>query len=99
MAPLCGVVHAAGVNDDAVLASLTEAQLMRVLEPKVSGAWHLHDLTRYLRLDLFVLVSSAASVFGGPGQANYAAANAFLDALSAVRRVETGVGLTIGWGP
>jgi acyl transferase domain-containing protein len=99
MAPLRGIIHAAGVNDDAVLDSLTEERLGHVLGPKVTGAWHLYDLTRHLPLDLFVLVSSAASVLGGPAQANYAAANAFLDALGARRRAETGIGLTIGWGP
>jgi acyl transferase domain-containing protein/NADPH:quinone reductase-like Zn-dependent oxidoreductase len=99
MPPLRGVIHAAGVTDDAVAAALTDEQVARVLRPKVHGGWHLHDLTRDLPLDVFVLVSSAASVVGSPGQANYAAANAFLDALGEQRRAETGVGLAIGWGP
>ncbi len=77
--PLNAVVHAAGVIDDAVIGSLTEEQIDRVLAPKVDAAWHLHELTRHLDLAAFVLFSSAAGAFGGPGQANYAAATVFLD--------------------
>ncbi|WP_062990975.1 type I polyketide synthase [Nocardia anaemiae] len=95
--PLIGVVHAAGVLADGVLDSLGPDQLDRVLRPKVDGAWHLHTLTGDLRL--FVLFSSAAGVVGSPGQANYAAANGFLDALARHRHVAGSVATSIAWGP
>ncbi|MCF3125762.1 SDR family NAD(P)-dependent oxidoreductase, partial [Streptomyces arenae] len=79
---LRGVVHAAGAVDDGVVSGLTPERVESVLRPKVDAAWHLHDLTRDKGLGLFVLFSSAAGVFGSPGQANYAAANVFLDALA-----------------
>ncbi|MFJ6837056.1 SDR family NAD(P)-dependent oxidoreductase [Streptomyces sp. NPDC091209] len=84
--PLRGVVHCAGILDDGVVAELTPERLARVLRPKVDGAAHLHRLTADIPLDLFLLISSAAGVLGGPGQGNYAAANVFLDQLAHHRR-------------
>jgi NADPH:quinone reductase-like Zn-dependent oxidoreductase/acyl carrier protein len=97
--PLRGVVHAAGVLDDAMLAGQSRASLETVLSPKVMGAWNLHAACAALPLDFFVLYSSIASVLGSAGQANYAAANAFLDGLAARRRARGQHALTVGWGP
>ncbi len=99
MPPLRGVVHAAGVLDDGILQHLDERQLRNVMAPKVEGAWNLHVLTRDAALDFFVLFSSASSLLGSPGAANYAAANAFLDALAWHRRAEGRPALSIDWGP
>jgi NADPH:quinone reductase-like Zn-dependent oxidoreductase/acyl carrier protein len=97
--PLRGVVHAAGVLDDAVLAQQNWDRFARVMGPKLRGAWHLHTLTANLDLDFFILFSSLASIAGAPGQGNYAAANAFLDSLAHHRRSIGLPGLSINWGP
>ncbi len=100
MPPLRGVVHAAGIVDVGAFAErLNERQLREVMAPKVQGAWNLHALTCDSDLDFFVMFSSAASILGSPGAANYGAANAFLDALAWHRRAEGRPALTINWGP
>ena len=98
MPPLAGVVHAAMVLDDGLLADLDATRLHRVLAPKMSGAWNLHQQTRELPLDFFLLYSSMSSVIGNRGQANYAAANSFLDALAHHRRALRLPALAINWG-
>ena len=97
--PLLGVIHAAGVLDDGVVSKQTWTRFANVLRPKLAGAWNLHVLTRDIPLDFFVLFSSAAALLGSPGQASYAAANAFLDALAQRRRALGLPALSINWGP
>jgi phthiocerol/phenolphthiocerol synthesis type-I polyketide synthase C len=99
MPPLRGIVHAAGLLADSTLLQMDRAQLLAPMAPKVYGGWHLHQLTREMPLDFFVLFSSVAALMGLPGQANYAAANAFLDALAWQRQREGLPALTINWGP
>lgn len=97
--PLTAVVHLAGVVDDAAVGNLTAEKLTRVLRPKVDGAWHLHELTVDMGLSAFVLFSSIAGTFGTAGQGNYAAGNAFLDALAVHRRAMGLAASALAWGP
>ena len=96
--PLRGIFHLAGVLDDGTIREQTRERFDRVMASKVLGAWNLHELTRDQPLDMFVLFSSAAALLGSPGQGNYAAANAFLDALAHHRRWEKRPALSVNWG-
>ncbi|MDE2920457.1 MAG: SDR family NAD(P)-dependent oxidoreductase [Chloroflexota bacterium] len=95
---LGGVIHSVGVLSDAALTNQTWASFEQVLWPKILGAWHLHRATQNRDLDLFVLFSSRVGVMGNPGQANHAAANAFLDQLAGHRRALGLPGQAIAWG-
>lgn len=97
MPPLKGVMHGAVVLDDGLMIHLTSKRFQRVMAAKVHGAWNLHEQTR--SLDFFVLFSSVANVVGNPGQANYVAANAFLESLARYRRAQGLAGQVIDWGP
>ncbi|MCG8416520.1 MAG: SDR family NAD(P)-dependent oxidoreductase [Proteobacteria bacterium] len=97
--PLRGIVHAAGLLDDAMLGEQTAERFRRVMVPKVAGAWHLHTLTQTCDLDFFLFYSSVAVLIGSPGQSNYVAANAFMDALAHYRRSRGLAATSINWGP
>jgi 7-keto-8-aminopelargonate synthetase-like enzyme/acyl carrier protein len=99
VAPLKGVVHAAGIIHDALFRNQTADRFKSVLAPKVKGGFLLHEQTRALNLDFFVCFSSMASLVGSAGQTNYAAGNAFLDALAHHRRAAGLPAVTINWGP
>ncbi|MDJ0534008.1 MAG: alpha/beta fold hydrolase [Xenococcaceae cyanobacterium MO_207.B15] len=95
---LKGVVHAAGILDDGLLQNQTWEKFQKVLEPKVIGAWNLHQCTKNIDLDFFILFSSVASLVGSPGQGNYAAANGTLDAIALYRKSIDLPALSINWG-
>ena len=97
--PLGGVVHAAGVVEDALIGDIAPDSLRRTLDGKAAGAWNLHCLTQDQPIDLFLMFSSVAGVVGSPGQAAYAAANTFLDSLAAYRAAAGLPALSVGWGP
>lgn len=99
MPPLKGIVHAAGVLADGVLVEQQWSQFAKVLAPKVAGIWHLQQATKDLSLDFMVSFSSISSLLGSAAQGNYAAANAFLDAMAHQRRLNGQAGLSINWGP
>jgi len=96
MPPLCGVIHAAMVLDDGLARDLTTERIRKVLAPKVQGAWNLHQQTS--GLEFFVLFSSATTVVGNPGQANYVAANCYMEALARLRHAAGQPALALAWG-
>lgn len=98
MPPLKGIVHAAMVIDDGLIRNMDAVQIRRVLAPKVLGAYHLHQMTADLTLDYFILFSSATTLFGNPGQGNYVAANASLEALARSRRANGLAATCVRWG-
>ena len=97
--PLTGVIHCAAVVDDALAPSASRQTIERVFAPKVVGAWNLHELARDRPVAAFVLFSSIAGLIGNEGQSIYAAANTFLDALSAARRERGQPAVSLAWGP
>ncbi|NER24032.1 MAG: amino acid adenylation domain-containing protein [Symploca sp. SIO1C2] len=99
MPSLRGIIHAAGVLDDGLLMQQSWERFEKVMLPKVAGSWNLHQLSKHLPLDFFVCFSSVASLLGSPSQGNYAAANAFMDALAHYRQGIGLPGLSINWGP
>ncbi len=97
--PLGGIIHGAGVLNDGFLMNQSMATFEKVMAPKLVGAWNLHQATKGIALDFFVLFSSLSSLLGAPGQANYAAANGFLDGLATLRRKQGLAATAINWGP
>ncbi|MHB1132624.1 MAG: SDR family NAD(P)-dependent oxidoreductase [Chloroflexota bacterium] len=96
--PVRGIVHAAGVLDDGVLLQQDWSRFLKVMAPKVEGGWLLHRMSQKMPLDFFVLFSAGAAILGSPGQSNYTAANAFLDALAHFRRSLGLPALSVNWG-
>jgi len=99
MPPIAGILHAAMVLDDGLMADLDAARFKRVLDPKVKGADNLDAVTAGMQLDYFVLFSSVVTLLGNPGQANYVAANAYMEGVARRRRQEGRTALAVGWGP
>jgi NADPH:quinone reductase-like Zn-dependent oxidoreductase/acyl carrier protein len=97
--PIKGIIHAAGIVDDAAIFDQDKDRFNRVLSPKVYGSWNLHQLTEKLDLDFFVMCSSASALLGASGQGNYATANAFMDGLAGYRQKIGLPALSINWGP
>lgn len=97
--PLKGIIHAAGVIDDAPIELLNKNRLFEVLAPKVGGSWFLHKHSENIKLDFFICISSMSALIGNHSQSNYAAANAFMDSLVAYRQGKGLSGLSINWGP
>jgi acyl transferase domain-containing protein/acyl carrier protein len=97
--PLLGIMHLAGVLDEGVLLRQNWERFVKVMAPKVAGAWNLHSLTQDIPLEFFVLFSSSASILGVPGQATYSAANTFLDVLVHHRHLQKLPALSINWSP
>jgi phthiocerol/phenolphthiocerol synthesis type-I polyketide synthase C len=95
---LKGIVHAATVFDDALLQNLDATRMRKVLDPKVIGGWHLHELSKSHELDMFVVYSSVTTYFGNPGQGNYVAANSALEGLAELRKSQGLKGLFVAWG-
>ncbi|KPA09304.1 short-chain dehydrogenase [Candidatus Magnetomorum sp. HK-1] len=98
MPQIAGIIHTAGVLDDATIMNQTIEKFNNVLEPKTSGAWNLHVYSKDLNLDFLVFFSSAVSIIGSPGQSNYAAANSFMDSLAHYRHSLGLPALSINWG-
>ena len=96
--PLRGVIHAAGVVDSGILSSLTPQKCAATFAPKVDGLWNLHQLTKDLDLDLFMMFSSISGIMGLPGLGNYAAANSFIDALAYLRRAQGLPATSVAYG-
>ncbi|KAG8534309.1 putative PKS/NRPS-like protein biosynthetic cluster [Bacidia gigantensis] len=96
--PLRGVIHAAGLVDNGILSTLTPQQFASTFRPKVDGAWYLHKFTQDMNLDFFMMFSSVSGVLGLPGLANYASANAFVDALAHIRQAQGLPATSIAYG-
>ena len=98
IAPLKGLIHAAMVIDDGLIRNMSQDQLIKVMQPKITGAWNLHEVTSELHLDFFVMYSSATTFVGNPGQANYVAANSYMESLVNYRRSKSLPACFAAWG-